>query len=124
MKTKFKILILLCLSMLITSFITKNYSKKINNNIECMESWSCANCKKILYQTFNYNNPRPSMEGCSKSYYGHNWAYQGCFGRRIFKCRRCNIKLKLESEPANISSDNCKLNDDDYGRRHNFYEIK
>lgn len=124
MKTEFKILIVLCLSLLTISFSTKDYLKKININSECMESWSCANCKKNLYQTFNSNKPRPSMEGCSKSYYGHNWAYQGCFGRLVFKCRRCNIKLKLESEPANIKSDNCKLNADDNGRRHEFYEIK
>lgn len=124
MKNKFKILIALSLSMLTISFGTIDCSEKISNNSDCIQSWSCANCKKILYQTFNNNKPRPSMEGCSESYYGHNWAYQGCLGRRIFKCKRCNIKLKLESEPANIKSDNCSLSVDDNVRRHDFYEIK
>lgn len=97
------------------------YAKKNNfQNSSCTQCWTCANCKKILYKNVEI---RPSRDGCPDSWFGHNWAYQGCIGNNLYKCKRCGIKIMLEFKPANIKSDNCTISSDDNGRRHEFIKI-
>jgi hypothetical protein len=118
MKTK-KIVFTLFLSFLGILIFPARSSKL--TNYDCIQCWTCANCKKVLYKTVEV---RPSMKGCSQSLWGHNWAYQGCLGQNIYQCRRCRIKINVDDYgPVNIKSDNCVLSSDDDGQRHQFLKI-
>ena len=109
---------------ILTSFKVKSHNIFFDSNIQCIQVFSCANCRVVKYQTANSSRIYPSSFGCNKSGWGHNWAFQGCLGDRVFICRRCKLKLSLEFTSANISSDNCTIGSDDSGRRHDFFEIR
>ncbi len=108
---------------LLTTSAKKNLEishSKIFKPNTCVQCWTCANCRYVLYKSVEI---RPSRDGCSKSWFGHNWAYQGCKGDKKYKCKRCKIQISVDYTPVNIKSDNCTINDDDNGKNHQFVEI-
>ncbi len=116
---KLTLFLLLAITSLLI-LLTSGHAKRAAPS--CTQCWTCSNCKKVMYKTVEV---RPSMKGCSKSWWGHNWAYQGCLGDNVYKCRRCGIKISVdEVGPINIKSDNCTTSADDDGQRHQFVKIK
>ena len=113
---------LICITSL--SFIVtddRNYITKSSSiRIQC---FTCGNCRNVIYREPNDEDPYPPKAGCPKSWWSHSWSYQGILGNRLFYCKKCKIKITLESSPANITS-NCRIHDEDELGKHDFIEIR
>jgi len=124
MKLKIREIFTLLTCVICFSFLAsphKNPNDNLNRGrIQC---FTCGNCRNVIYHEPNDEDPYPPKAGCPKSWWSHSWSYQGILGSRLFYCKKCKIKITLESWPANITS-NCRIRDEDELGKHDFIELR